>query len=200
MLSPSNRDKKRIVLASTSPFRRELLAKLGITFDVGAPNVDESPLEGESPQCLVKRLAEAKARAVATLHTNSLVIGSDQVAVCQDKILGKPGTRANAVTQLSNASGQSVLFYTGLCLYNSFTEAVQLHCEPFSVQFRSLSQGQIERYLDAEEPYNCAGSFKSEGLGISLFESLRGDDPNSLIGLPLIQLIKMLEQEGEQIP
>jgi len=190
----------RIVLASTSPFRRELLNKLRVSFAVDSPNIDESPQPGESPESLVMRLAEAKAKAVGARHADALIIGSDQVAVCRDEVLGKPGSKERAVFQLSNASGQAVVFYTGLCLYNTSTGDVQLHCEPFTVQFRSLTQEQISRYLDAEEPYNCAGSFKSEGLGISLFEALRGNDPNSLIGLPLIQLIKMLEHEGELIP
>ncbi len=190
----------RVVLASTSPFRRELLSKLRVSFDVDSPNIDESPQTEESPESLVMRLAEAKAKAVGDSHTNALIIGSDQVAVCRGEILGKPGNKERAIVQLSNASGQAVVFYTGLCLYNTSTGGVQLHCEPFTVQFRSLTQDQISRYLDAEEPYNCAGSFKSEGLGISLFEALRGDDPNSLIGLPLIQLIGMLEHEGKFIP
>jgi len=196
----SSTEQKSIILASTSPFRKELLAKLQINFDTAAPNIDESHINGESPEALVKRLAEAKAKVIGDNKPNALVIGSDQVAVCGGEILGKPGDKANAMKQLSNASGKSVTFYTGLCLYNSITQCAQIHCEQFVVKFRQLDEGQISRYLDAEKPYNCAGSFKSEGLGISLFESLHGDDPNSLIGLPLIQLVKMLEQEEVHIP
>ena len=192
--------KPAVVLASTSPFRRALLEKLGIEFAVDSPDIDESVQEAEKPVELVKRLAESKAKAVAETHPNALIIGSDQVAVCRGEILGKPGNRGNAIRQLSNASGQAVTFYTGLSLYNSAKQSAQTECDTFAVHFRDLSQTQIERYLDAEEPYNCAGSFKSEALGISLFEKLEGDDPNSLIGLPLIRLIRMFQQEGIQIP
>jgi len=190
---------KQIVLGSTSPFRREILGKLGLPFDCAAPNVDESPLSGETPQQLVARLAEQKAKAVAPNHPNSLIIGSDQIAILDGNILGKPGNHANAVEQLSRASGNSVTFLTGLCLYNSGSGQTQIEAVPFIVHFRPLSSRQIENYLEKEQPYNCAGSFKSEGLGISLFEKLEGDDPNTLIGLPLIRLIKMLEIEGVQI-
>ena len=190
---------KQIVLGSTSPFRREILGKLGLPFDCAAPNIDESPLSGETPQQLVARLAEKKAKAVAPNHPNSLIIGSDQIAILDGRILGKPGDHANAVVQLSRASGKSVTFLTGLCLHNSDNGQTQIEVVPFVVHFRSLTSRQIENYLQKEQPYNCAGSFKSEGLGISLFEKLEGDDPNTLIGLPLIRLIKMLEIEGVQI-
>ncbi|MFU8838255.1 MAG: Maf family protein [Thiohalomonadaceae bacterium] len=186
----------KIVLASTSPFRRELLNKLGLAYETDAPDIDESALPGEMPEQLVARLAEQKARAVATRHPDSLIIGSDQVAVNGDQILGKPGTHDKAVAQLLAASGKGVRFLTGLCLYNSTSGKAQVCVEPFEVVFRQLSMEQIENYLQAEQPYNCAGSFKSEGLGIALFERLLGEDPNSLIGLPLIRLIRMLEQEG----
>ncbi len=190
----------RLILGSTSPFRRELLHKLGLSFEVDAPDIDESRHEDETPEDFVRRLAVDKAKAVAARHEDSLVIGSDQVACIGPNILGKPGTRENAISQLTDASGQRVSFYTGLCLFNSHTGKIQVVCEPFHVYFRDLSREQIERYLDAEEPYNCAGSFKSEGLGISLFTKMEGDDPNALIGLPLIRLIGMLQQEGISVP
>lgn len=187
---------QKLVLASTSPFRRELLRKLGLTFSSAAPEVDETAQPGETAQALVKRLAEAKARAVAAAYPEALIIGSDQVAVLGDEILGKPGEHGRAVAQLKAASGKNVTFLTGLCLFNSATERAQTLVEPFRVVFRELSDAQIENYLRREEPYNCAGSFKSEGLGIALFQRLEGDDPNALIGLPLIRLTDMLQAEG----
>ncbi|MCP4125674.1 MAG: septum formation inhibitor Maf [Gammaproteobacteria bacterium] len=190
----------KLILGSTSPFRKELLNKLGLSFTADAPEIDETMHAGERPQALVQRLALEKARAVAEKHTSALVIGSDQVACIDNDILGKPGNRERAIAQLTQAAGKRVSFYTGLCLLNSGSGESQVICEPFHVHFRPLSQVQIEHYLDAEQPYNCAGSFKSEGLGISLFEKLEGDDPNSLIGLPLIRLIAMLEHEGISIP
>ncbi|MGV6826702.1 MAG: Maf family protein [bacterium] len=189
-----------LVLGSTSPFRQELLRKLNIPFSLDSPSVDETRLEGESPEQLVRRMAEEKARAVAGNHPNSLIIGSDQVACLGEEILGKPGNRDNAIAQLSMMSGRQVVFLTGLCLHNTASGNTQVVVEPFTVVFRELTRDQIERYLDAEEPYNCAGSFKSEALGISLFEKLEGDDPNSLIGLPLIRLVDMLAVEGLAIP
>ncbi len=190
----------KLILGSTSPFRRELLHKLGLSFDVDTPDIDESMQPGEQPEEFVQRLAVEKAKAVAVRHADALVIGSDQIACLGSDILGKPGTRDKATAQLTMASGKKVTFYTGLCLFNSSNRNLQVVCEPFHVYFRDLSREQIERYLDAEEPYNCAGSFKSEGLGISLFERLEGDDPNALIGLPLIRLITMLQQEGIAVP
>ena len=186
----------RLVLASTSPYRKALLEKLHLQFDIAAPATDESALPGESPEQLVARLAQAKAKAVATHYPNALIIGSDQVAVLDGKIVGKPGNHDNAVNQLSRASGKRVTFLTGLCLYNATSQRAQVEVVPFSVIFRQLTASQIEHYLQREQPYNCAGSFKSEGLGIALFERLEGDDPNTLIGLPLIHLIHMLENEG----
>ena len=186
----------RLVLASTSPYRKALLEKLHLQFDIAAPATDESALPGESPEQLVARLAQAKAKAVATHYPNALIIGSDQVAVLDGKIVGKPGNHDNAVNQLSRASGKRVTFLTGLCLYNATSQRAQVEVVPFSVIFRQLTASQIEHYLQREQPYNCAGSFKSEGLGIALFERLEGDDPNTLIGLPLIRLIHMLENEG----
>jgi len=190
----------QLVLASTSPYRLEILKKLPLAFETDSPQIDEKPLAGESSERLVKRLAEAKARAVSARHPNSLIIGSDQVAVLAGEILGKPGNHHNAVAQLRKASGQAVIFKTGLCLLNSASEHAQVSCVPFTVQFRVLSDQQIERYLQHEKPYNCAGSFKSEGMGITLFEKLIGDDPNTLIGLPLIELVRMLENEGITLP
>ena len=189
----------KIVLASTSPFRRELLGKLGLSFDTDSPDIDETARAEETPEQLVARLAEEKARAVAQRHPDSLIIGSDQVAVIDGKIIGKPGDHEKAMAQLRSASGKTVRFLTGLCLYNSANDHKQVVVEPFDVVFRTLSDSQIDNYLKAEQPYNCAGSFKSEGLGIALFERLQGEDPNSLIGLPLIRLIRMLENEAQQI-
>lgn len=186
----------RLVLGSTSPFRKAILAKLGIPFETDAPDVDESRLNDETPQQLVARLAELKARAVGIRHPDALVIGSDQVAVIDDTILGKPGDHGRAVEQLRHASGRTVTFYTGLCLLNTTTGHARSEVVPFNVVFRQLSDAQIENYLHKEQPYNCAGSFKSEGLGITLFERLEGDDPNTLVGLPLIRLCRMLETEG----
>lgn len=186
----------RLILASTSPYRRELLNRLGLAFETADPEVDESRRAGETPEALVQRLAEAKARAVAGRHPGALIIGSDQVAVIEEEILGKPGAHDAAVAQLRRLSGHRVTFLTGLCLLNSATGRVQLDMIPFHVVFRALNDRMIERYLKREQPYNCAGSFKSEGLGIVLFERLEGDDPTALIGLPLIRLSRMLEAEG----
>lgn len=187
---------RTLVLASTSPFRRELLAKLGLPFLTAAPAVDEQRHPDEPPADLVRRLAEAKARAVGALYPDALIIGSDQVACIDDAVLGKPGTRERAIAQLTQAAGRRVTFLTGLCLYDSATDQAEVLCEPFAVWFRALRPAQIEGYLDREQPYGCAGSFKSEGLGIALFERLEGDDPNSLIGLPLIRLVALLERAG----
>jgi MAF protein len=185
-----------LVLASTSPFRRILLERLGFPFTTAAPNADETRRRDEPPQNLVRRLAEAKAKTVVDAHPNALIIGSDQVACIDGTVLGKPGDRRRAIEQLTRASGREVVFYTGLCLLNAATGRVQTRCEPFRVHFRALSRDRIEGYVDRERPFNCAGSFKSEGLGIALFERLEGDDPNALVGLPLIRLIAMLEAEG----
>ena len=188
-----------IILASTSPFRKAILAKLGIDFTTVPPEVDEQPQAGESPAKLVLRLAIEKASTVAQPLSSGLVIGSDQVVVIDGEILGKPGNHENAVKQLQCASGKTVTFYTGLCLFNAATRQHQSEVVPFKVVFRELTDQQIENYLQAEHPYNCAGSFKSEALGITLFERLEGDDPNTLIGLPLIRLVRMLEAEGVQL-
>lgn len=186
-------------MASTSPFRRSILQKIQLEFDAKAPDADETALPGESPKALVARLAELKAQSIAKNEKDALVIGSDQVAVFDNQIIGKPHTHENAIKQLSSFSGQHVTFLTGLSLVNSQTGKVQTIVEPFSVYFRKLSKSQIEHYLKAEQPYNCAGSFKSEGMGICLFEKLEGDDPNTLIGLPLIKLVAMLENEGVDV-
>jgi septum formation protein len=188
-----------VVLASTSPFRKELLQRLGISFSTAAPDVDESPLADETPEALVRRLSEAKARAIG-LSCKGLIIGSDQVATTGSDILGKPGTHARAAEQLQNLSGRLVTFHTGLCLLNSVTGEAEVDVIPFRVRFRQLDKGQIERYLQADRPYNCAGSFKSEGLGITLFEQMDGDDPTALVGLPLIRLTSMLAVAGVVLP
>jgi len=187
---------RQLVLASTSPFRRELLGRLGIPFDTAAPEADETASPGETPEQLVVRLAEAKARAVTQRFPDSVIIGSDQVACIGGNILGKPGNRERAIEQLRQASGRSVDFFTGLCVLDGASGESTTVCEPFRVHFRKLDNTQIEHYVDRETPFNCAGSFKSEGLGIALFERLEGDDPNALIGLPLIRLVDLLGDAG----
>ena len=188
-----------LILASTSPFRRELLQRLGIDFSTAAPDIDESAHPGETPAELVRRLCEAKARAIGASR-QGLIIGSDQVATTGDDILGKPGSHEKAVEQLQYLSGKSVCFYTGLCLLNTETDNARVEVVPYTVHFRRLDDNQVEDYLRADEPYNCAGSFKSEGLGITLFERMEGDDPTALIGLPLIQLTTMLREAGITLP
>lgn len=185
-----------LVLASSSPYRAALLKRLGLSFETRSAHIDETPLPQEQPQQLVTRLAEAKARAVGAQFPNALIIGADQVAVLDQHILGKPGTHQQALQQLRAESGREVTFYTGLCLLNTATRRVTITLEPFRVQFRQLTEVKIERYLQREQPYQCAGSFRAEGLGIVLFKRLQGDDPNALIGLPLIRLAEFLEQEG----
>ncbi|MCG7900109.1 MAG: Maf-like protein [Candidatus Thiodiazotropha lotti] len=199
MTQVTQSDHLPLVLASSSPFRRELLSRLGLEFSTSSPDVDESRLKDESAEALVLRLSQQKAMAVAESHPEALIIGSDQVATVDGEILGKPGNHEKAIEQLLNASGKKVTFYTGLTLHNSKTGRNQTCCEPFHVQFRTLNRSEIENYLLKEQPYNCAGSFKSEGLGISLFEYMEGADPNALIGLPLIRLNTMLRQEGVDI-
>ncbi|MBU4683982.1 septum formation inhibitor Maf [Cedecea davisae] len=187
---------KPIVLASTSPFRRSLLEKLGLPFIAAAPQVDETPRPGEDARQLVTRLAQAKAQALKEHYPDHLIIGSDQVCVLNKQIAGKPHTEENAIQQLLQARGTIVTFYTGLALYNSQNGQLQTLCEPFDVHFRHLSEEEIRRYVQKEQPLQCAGSFKSEGLGITLFNRLEGKDPNTLIGLPLISLCEMLRNEG----
>ncbi|MCC2522535.1 Maf family protein [Vibrio coralliilyticus] len=185
----------QLVLASTSPFRKQLLNKLSVPFETASPDCDETPFSNERPEDLVKRLAKEKAESC---HTDkpSLVIGSDQVCVIDGQIIGKPLNRENAIQQLSRQSGKAIQFYTGLALHNTETNITDVKLDTFTVHFRQLTQQQINRYVEKEEPYYCAGSFKSEGLGIALFEKLEGKDPNTLVGLPLIDLIDMLETQG----
>lgn len=187
---------KPIVLASTSAFRRALLEKLGMPFITAAPNTDETPANGESARELVTRLAQAKAQALKGEFPDHIIIGSDQVCVLNNQIAGKPHSEENAVEQLLLARGSIVTFYTGLAVFNSANGHLQTACELFDVHFRHLSEQEIRNYVRIEQPLQCAGSFKSEGLGITLFERLEGRDPNTLIGLPLIKLCEMLRHEG----
>ena len=189
-----------ILLASGSVYRRELLARLRLPFDYAAPEIDESPRPNESGTALASRLAQQKAQTLASRYPEHLIIGSDQVAVLDEQLIGKPGTFERAREQLRAASGRSVCFLTGLCLHNARSGRSQVDCIPFTVHFRELDDARIERYLRAEQPYDCAGSFKCETLGISLFRRTEGDDITSLVGLPLIRLVDMLEAEGIQIP
>ena len=186
----------KLILASTSPYRKALLERLQVDFSTDSADVDESPLVGEAVQDMVIRLAKCKADAVAAEYPDALIIGSDQSAVLEGEILTKSGNFENAVRQLQKASGKRIVFQTGLCLLNTTTGNGQTACVPYTVVFKTLTPDMIEHYLKKEEPYNCAGSFKSEGLGIALFEKFEGEDPNALIGLPLIRLIEMLENEG----
>ena len=185
-----------IILASSSPYRQQLLAKLDLEFTSFSPNIDESSLANEAPKALALRLSQQKAQALAYQHPNHLMIGSDQVACMNDIILNKPGNYHNAVAQLKLCSGQRVSFHTGITLLNSDTGKLYSDVVSHRVFFRALCDDNIEDYVQREKPYDCAGSFKVEGLGISLFEKLEGDDPNSLIGLPLIRLIDFLSQEN----
>ena len=189
-----------VVLASTSPFRRELLARLQIPFETTAPETEESALAGEAPAATAQRLAEAKARAVVRRYPDALIIGSDQVAASGSHRFGKPERRENAIDQLRLMRGKEVVFHTGLCLLDSATGRAQVCCVDTHVGFRELTDEEIDSYLDREDALNCAGSAKSEGLGISLLSYLRGDDPNALVGLPLIALCDMLRAEGLALP
>ncbi len=188
-----------LVLASTSRYRKIVLEKLCIPFQTARPETDETPLANESAYELVKRLSELKACAVMQDHPNSLIIGSDQVAVLNQQILGKPGNHENAQKQLRTLSGNTVIFHTGLCLLNSASKQSQIDVIDYQVTFRALSDSEINNYLARDKPYDSAGSFKSEGLGITLFESINGSDPNALVGLPLISLTSMLKKEGFRI-
>jgi septum formation protein len=189
----------QIVLASTSPYRRELLNRLGISFITTNPETDETPLEGETPENTALRLSESKARAVAAQHPNALIIGSDQVACLDGRVFGKPGNHENAVKQLQTMRGRTVNFFTGLCLLNSETGTAHLRGVPTLVTFRDLSDSEIENYLRKERPYNCAGSAKSEGLGIAIIAKMEGEDPNALVGLPLIALCDLLRIESVNV-
>jgi MAF protein len=189
-----------LLLASSSPYRRELLERLRVPFVCASPDIDESRRPNEPAIELVQRLAREKAQALAERFPGHLIIGSDQVAVLGEQILGKPHTFERALDQLSASSGQSVSFLTGIALYNSQTGQCQVDCVPFTVHMRELDTDRIARYLNAEQPYDCAGSFKAEGLGVSLFRSTEGPDATSLIGLPLIRLVDMLMAESVEIP
>ena len=191
---------QNLVLGSTSPFRKELLERFRLNFTTDSPDIDETPLNDEKPEDYVLRLSLEKAKAVATRHSNALIIASDQCSVLNGVIRGKPGNHENAAKQLTESSGQRVSFLTGLCLYDSSDDSYQLDLVPFHVNFRKLTQDEIESYLRTEEPYFCAGSFKSEGLGVTLFKSMHGDDPTSLIGLPLISLSEMLREKQILLP
>ena len=185
-----------ILLASSSIYRHQLMARLGLEFTWASPAIDETPCTNETAPDLVRRLAIQKAQALATLYPDTLIIGSDQAATLHNQIIGKPLTHERAFEQLRSASGNKVVFTTGLCVLNSSTGNHQISVESFSVQFRQLSDAQIHHYLRTERPYDCAGSFKCEGLGIALFSKMEGEDPNTLIGLPLIRLVEMLNNEG----
>jgi septum formation protein len=190
----------RIVLASASAYRRSLLERLGLPFDVVAPAVDESALPDETAERTALRLAELKARAVAGASDGALIIGSDQVAESDGKQFGKPGDHASAVAQLQAVRGKSVVFHTAVCLFNPASGRAQVANVPTTVVFREYGDAQIERYLRAERPYDCAGSAKIEGLGIALVERMVSDDPTALIGLPLMRLTEMLRNEGVEVP
>ena len=190
---------QKLILASTSPYRRELLGRLGLPFEVANPETDETPLSDEAPPALALRLAEAKARAVADRYPGALIIGSDQVATVDRKIYGKPGTHERAVAQLRALSGKTVNFFTALCLFNAATGQAEVRGVPTLVSFRQLSDDEIEAYLRREPAYNCAGSAKSEGLGIALLSAMQGDDPNALVGLPLIALCDLLRNQGVRV-
>ena len=186
----------QLILASSSKIRKRVLAKIGIEFTAISPNIDESPLPEEAPEALVQRLSEEKARKVAHQYSNHLVIGSDQVTVVNYEIVGKPSNRAQAIKQLEAASGRTVSLYTGVALLNSGTGRIQVDVLPYRVQFRELTRAVIENYIDKDQPYDCGGSLRSEGLGIALLSKFEGEDPNILLGLPLIRLIDMLAEES----
>jgi len=185
-----------IILASSSPFRKELLARLNLPFECHSPDVDESLQSGESAEAYVCRLARQKAQAIANKFPQAVIIGSDQCALLEDQILGKPGDHNNALKQLKAAQGKSVIFHTGLCVMQASTGFSETDDILFQVKFRYLSDQQLSHYLEVEQPYQCAGSFKSEGYGAALFDHMQGDDPTALIGLPIIRLVGMLENAG----
>lgn len=188
-----------LILASGSPYREMLLKRLGVPFRVRAPGVDESPQPGETPKELAGRLARAKAEALMG-ERDTVVIGSDQTVTCRGELAGKPGTRAAAAWQLGNQSGRAVDFHTGLCVLDTRTGEPRIEVETVRVVFRQLTDGEIQRYLDHDEPFDCAGSFKSESLGIALCERIECQDPTTLVGLPLVRLCRMLREEGFHIP
>jgi len=185
-----------LLLASSSRYRRALLERLGLPFETASPDIDETRRPAESPAALVQRLAAEKASALASTYPGHLIIGSDQVASLGDRVLGKPGSVENAEQQLADLSGQTVRFYTGLALLNSRTQSIQVQMDTTDVEFRALSVAEISAYVSREQPLDCAGSFKSEGLGVALFSRIKTDDPAALIGLPLVRLCNMLRAEG----
>ena len=188
-----------LVLASSSPFRQRLLGQLSVKFRTLDPNIDESPLPEEKSEALVRRLSIAKARAVVSQAPAALIIGSDQVAVHQGAIVGKPRDHADAIAQLLSSSGKTITFVTSVALLNSANGNLQTEVVPFAVRFRSLTRENIEHYLERERPYGCCGSLRVDGLGIALLDKLMGDDPSALIGLPLTVLVQMLEREGFRV-
>ncbi len=187
---------KPLILASSSPYRRAILEKLYLPFSCVSPDIDETPLDGETPPQTALRLAESKARKVAETTPDAWIIGCDQVATLDGRHIGKPGDHARAVEQLTALSGKLVIFHSALCLYDSGTQQMQSLIVPTEVKFKTLNAQQIDSYLRLEQPYDCAGSAKSEGMGIALLEYMRGDDPNALVGLPLIALVALLQQAG----
>jgi septum formation protein len=190
---------QQLVLGSSSVYRRELLQRLQIPFEICSPDVEEAPLAGERPNDAAVRLAVAKSQAVAHICPGALIIGADQVAALEGAQLGKPLNRANATRQLQLVAGKEVVFYTALSLFNSRTNGIQTRLVASRVKFRQLNDQQINNYLDREQPYHCAGSAKAEGLGIALIECVVSDDPSALIGLPLIALVDMLAHEGIEV-
>ena len=189
-----------IILASSSPYRKQILEHSGITFESCSPDIDETPLIDESASALVERLSLQKAQALAGQFSDSLIIGSDQVSECNGKIFGKPANRDDAIQQLTLASDHVVILHTGLVLLNSKTGTIQSTVETYEVVTRELSTERICRYIDSEKPYDCCGSLRIEGSGICLLKKLTGTDPNTLMGLPLLRLIDMLENEGVTLP
>ncbi|VUZ26806.1 Maf-like protein YceF [uncultured Comamonas sp.] len=199
-VSPPSSLVRPIILGSTSRYRRELLQRLRLPFTAAAPLIDETPLPAEAPQQLAERLALAKARAVAAVYPDAIVIGSDQVCDLHGHALGKPGTHAKAVAQLQAMRGHSVVFHTALAVVCQHSGFCQSHTSRVTVQFRNLSDAEIERYLQLDQPYDCAGSAKSESLGITLLDAIHSDDPTALIGLPLIATARLLRQAGVPLP
>lgn len=198
-MTPTRAPSKTLILGSTSRYRRELLQRLGLPFEVAAPDVDETPREGESPRDLAMRLAMAKAQAVARQHPDAVVIGSDQVADLNGEPLGKPGTHERATLQLRRMSGQTVIFQTAVAVVCQSSGFAQADLAAVKVRFRDLSDAEIETYLRREEPYDCAGSAKSEGLGIALLSAIENDDPTALVGLPLIRTCSLIRAAGIQV-
>ncbi|MDC9728154.1 MAG: Maf family protein [Methyloprofundus sp.] len=190
---------QKILLASSSPYRKQLLEKLNLDFTCASPNINEQTQENETAPQLALRLAKEKALALAKQYPQHIIIASDQVAILKGQQLGKPGNKQNTIQQLQDSSGQSIEFHTSLCVLNSATQVLKTDIDCSTVHFKSLSKQEINNYVEQEKPYNCAGGFKSEGLGIALFKRIESNDPNSLIGLPLIKLITLLKEFGIDI-